>query len=71
VRLEIADNVRGLALFDVAIDCKLRGCDLARLKVRDVFVSGHLKERASVLQSRTQRSVQFEITEQTRKVVQR
>jgi integrase len=70
VRLEIADNTRDLALFNMAIDCKLRGCGLVRLKVRDVFMSGHMKERASVLQSKTQRPVQFEITEQTRKAVQ-
>jgi hypothetical protein len=38
VRLEIADNIRDLALFNMVIDCKLRGCDLVRLKVRDVFV---------------------------------
>jgi hypothetical protein len=63
-RLEIADNIRDLALFNMAIDCKLRGCNLERLKVRDVFVSGHIKERASVMQSKTQRPVQFEITEQ-------
>lgn len=44
VRLEIADNIRDLALFNMAIDCKLRGCELVRLKVRDVFVSGHIKE---------------------------
>jgi site-specific recombinase XerC len=71
VRLEIADNIRDLALFNMAIDCKLRGCDLVRLKVRDVFVSGHMKERTSVMQSKTKRPVQFEITEQTRKSVQR
>ena len=71
VRLEIADNIRDLALFNMAIDCKLRGCDLVRLKVRDVFVSGHIKERTSVMQTKTKRPVQFEITEQTRKSVQR
>jgi site-specific recombinase XerC len=71
VRLEIADNIRDLALFNMAIDCKLRGCDLVRLRVRGVFVSGHMKERAAVMQSKTQRPVQFEITEQTRKTVQR
>ena len=52
VRLEIAENIRDLAQFNMAIDCKLRGCDLVRLKVRDVFVSGHMKERASVMQSK-------------------
>ncbi len=71
VRLVIADNIRDLALFNMAIDRKLRGCDLVRLKVRDVFVSGHMNERASVLQSETQQPVQFEITEQARKAVQR
>jgi hypothetical protein len=71
VRFEIAENIRDLALFDMAIDCKLRGCDLVRRKVRDVFVSGHMKERASVLQSKTQHPVQFEIPGHTRKSVQR
>jgi hypothetical protein len=71
VRLEIANNIRDLARFNMAIDCKLRGCDLVRLKVRDVFVAGHMKERASVLQSKTQRPVQFEIIEQSRMAVQR
>lgn len=71
VRLEIADNIRDLALFNMAIDSKLRGFDLLRLKVRDVFVSGHTKELASILQSKTQRPVQYEITGQARKAVQR
>jgi site-specific recombinase XerC len=71
VRREIADNIRDLALFNMAIDCKPRGCDFVRLKVRDVFVSGHMKERASFMQSKAQRPVQFEFTEQTRKTVQR
>jgi hypothetical protein len=46
VRLEIADNIGDLALFNMAIDYKVRGCDLVRFRVRDVFVSGHMKERA-------------------------
>jgi hypothetical protein len=71
VRLEIAENTRDLALFNMAIDCKLRGCDRVRLKVRDVFMSGRMKERASVMQSKTQRPVQFEIKETPRKSVQR
>ena len=53
VRLEMADNKRDLALFNMAIDCKLRGCDLVRLKVNDVYAAGRVKERASVTQSRT------------------
>src|SRR5210317_2240552 len=63
VRLEIAENHRDLALFNLAIDSKLRGCDLVRLKVADFYASGHVKERASIIQSKTQRPVRFEITE--------
>jgi len=67
VRLEIADNHRNLALFNLAIDSKLRGCDLVCLKVADVFAAGQVKERASIIQSKTQKPVRFEITEETRK----
>ena len=67
VRLELAKSDRDLALFNLAIDSKLRGCDLVRLKVSDVYVSGQVKERTSVLQSKTKQPVQFEITEGTRK----
>jgi integrase len=66
VRLEMADNKRDLALFNTAIDSKLRGCDLVRLKVRDVFAAGHVKDRASVTQSKTGKPVRFEITETAR-----
>ena len=66
VRLEIAENHRDLALFNTAIDSKLRGCDLVRLQVADVFAAGQVKERTSVLQSKTQKPVQFELTEGTR-----
>jgi integrase len=71
VRLEIANSTRDLALFNVAVDSKLRGCDLIRLKVSDVYSAGQMKERASVLQSKTQKPVRFEITEGTRKSVSR
>ncbi|MDD9724560.1 tyrosine-type recombinase/integrase [Roseovarius sp. SK2] len=71
VRLEIAEKHRDLALFNLAIDSKLRGCDLVKLKVADVYASGQVKERASVVQSKTQRSVRFEITEGTRKSLSR
>ena len=70
VRLELAGAVRDLALFNLAIDSKLRGCDLVRLKVADVFVSGVIKERVSILQSKTGKPVRFEITEGTRKSLQ-
>ena len=67
VRLELADAIRDLALFKLAIDSKLRGCDLVSLKVSDAYSAGSIKERVSVLQSKTQSPVRFEITEGTRK----
>jgi len=67
VRLEIAENHRELALFNLAIDSKLRGCDLVKLRVADVFAAGQIKERTSIIQSKTQKPVRFEITESTRK----
>lgn len=67
VRLEIANSVRDLALFNMAVDSKLRGCDLVCLKVADIYAAGSVKDRASVLQSKTKTPVRFEITEGTRK----
>ena len=67
VRLDLAENTRDLALFNLAVDSKLRGCDLVRLLVSDVYVAGRVKERTSVFQSKTKQPVQFEITEDTRK----
>jgi integrase len=58
-----------LALFNLAIDRKLRGCDLVRLKVADLVVGGSVRDRASVVQSKTGRPVQFEVSENTRKSV--
>lgn len=66
VRLELAESIRDLALFNLAIDSKLRGCDLVRMKVSDVFAAGFVKERTSVVQTKTKRPVQFEITDTTR-----
>jgi site-specific recombinase XerC len=65
-RLQMATNVRELALFNLAIDSKLRACDLTRLRVQDVCHGSHVGARAMVMQQKTQRPVQFEITEQTR-----
>lgn len=67
VRLEIAGNVRDLALFNLAIDSMLRGCDLVRLRVADIYAAGQVKDRTSIVQSKTQRPVRFEITEGTRR----
>ena len=66
IRLQIAKRIRELALFDLAIDSKLRACDLVRLRVRDVAHGERVAARAIVMQQKTQRPVQFEITEQTR-----
>ena len=66
-RLQIEKKIRDLALFNLAIDSKLRGCDLVCLKVADVFAAGRVKGRASIIQSKTQKPVRFEITEETRK----
>lgn len=67
VRLEIANSIRDLAMFNLAIDSKLRGCDLVKLLVADVFAAGQVRERASIIQSKTRKPVRFEITEGTRK----
>ena len=66
VRLQIAERTRDLALFDLAIDSKLQACDLTKLRVCDVAHGEHVSSRAMVMQQKTQRPVQFEITEQTR-----
>ncbi|WP_310620049.1 tyrosine-type recombinase/integrase [Flexibacterium corallicola] len=66
VRLELAHKLRDLALFNTAIDSKLRGCDLVCQKVRDVYAVGCVKSRTSVLQRKTQKPVQFELSEGTR-----
>ena len=65
-RLQLAGRKRDLALFNLAIDSKLRGCDLVSLKVEDVAPHGYAIDRATVRQSKTGRPVRFEITEQTR-----
>jgi hypothetical protein len=66
VRLQIGHRTRELALFNLAIDGKLRSCDLVRLRVRDVCHGNVVAARTIVMQQKTQRPVQFEITEQTR-----
>jgi len=65
-RLELKKRVRDLALFNLAIDSKLRACDLTALKVEDVAAGGEVKTRGIIVQKKTGRPVQFEITEQTR-----
>ena len=66
IRLQLGSRTRELALFNLAIDCKLRSCDLVKLRVRDLVHGERIAARAIVMQQKTQRPVQFEITEQTR-----
>lgn len=70
VRLQMEGRVRELALFNLGIDSKLRGCDLVALKVRDVCHGDQMATRAIVMQHKTQRPVQFEITQATRDALQ-
>jgi len=67
VRLQVAGRARDLALFDLALDSKLRGCDLLGLRVSDVLSAAGVKRRVLILQQKTGRPVQFEITEQARR----
>ena len=69
IRLQLAEHVRDLALFNLAVDSKLRGCDLVRLRVKDIAQGRRIFHRAIVMQRTTSRPVQFEITEQTRQSV--
>ena len=69
VRLQIERRLRDLALFDIAIDSKPRGCDVVSLRLPDILSAGALRRRAIVIQQKTGRPVQFEITEQARRSV--
>lgn len=65
-QLQQSQQLQQLALFNLAIDSKLRGCDLVGLKVADIAQHGRAISRATIVQRKTKRPVQFEITEQTR-----
>ena len=68
-RLMVERRTRELAMFNLAIDSKLRGCDLMALKVEDVAPNGYTIDRATVRQRKTGRPVKFELTDQTRQAV--
>ena len=70
MRLQMIGNVRDLALFNLAIDSKLRACDLLYLRVSDIASGGEVQSRAIVRQRKTKRPVRFEITARTRQSVQ-
>jgi hypothetical protein len=68
-RLQMEDRKRDLALFNLAIDSKLHGCDVAAVRVEDVAPSGYAVDRATVRQKKTGRPVRFELTDQTRSAI--
>src|SRR5450756_6775 len=68
-KLQIEQRTRDLALFNLAIDSKLRGCDVVALKVEDVAPNGYCADRTTVRQRKTRLPVRFELTEQTRQAV--
>jgi integrase len=68
-KLQVEGRIRDLALFNLAIDSKLRGCDVVALKVDDIAPSGYAADRATVRQKKTGRPVRFELTEATRQAV--
>ena len=68
-KLQIEGRVRDLAMFNLAIDSKLRGCDVVAIRVEDVAAGGYTADRATVRQKKTGRPVRFELSEQTRQAV--
>jgi hypothetical protein len=70
VRLEMQQRIKELALFNLGFDSKLRGCDLVALRVRDVCHGARVANRAMLMQQKTHRPVQFEITPTTRESVE-
>ncbi len=68
--LKVEEQRRDLALFNLAIDSKLRACDLLSLRVSDVCSDGQVNRRATILQQKTQSPVQFEITSRTRRSIE-
>src|SRR5712672_4647489 len=68
-KLQIEDRTRDLAMFNLAIDSKLRGCDVVAIRVEDVAAGGYTADRAIVRQKKTGRPVRFEMSEQTRQAI--
>src|SRR6476469_9860467 len=68
-KLQVEGRVRDLAMFNLAIDSKLRGCDVVAIKVEDVAAGGYTADRATVRQKKTGQPVRFELSEQTREAV--
>jgi len=69
-KLQVEGRARDLAMFNLAIDSKLRGCDVVALKVEDVAPGGYALPRATVRQRKTGRPVRFELTDHTRQAIE-
>jgi integrase len=69
IHLQLGHHLRDLALFNLAIDSKLRACDLVKLRVKDISHGEHIAKRAIIMQQKTHSPVQFEITDQTREAL--
>jgi integrase len=70
-KLQIEGRARDLAMFNLAIDSKLRGCDVVAIRVEDVAAGGCTADRATVRQKKPERPVRFELSEQTRQAIER
>jgi integrase len=68
-KLQLEGRTRDLAMFNLAIDSKLRGCDVVALRVEDIAPNGNTVDRATIRQRKTGQPVRFELTEQTRQAV--
>ena len=68
-KLQLEGRTRDLAMFNLAIDSKLRGCDVVALRVEDVAPNGYAADRTTIRQKKTGQPVRFELTEQTRQAV--
>jgi integrase len=68
-KLQVEGQTRDLAMFNLAIDSKLRGCDVVAIRVEDVAAGGYTADRATVRQRKTGRPVRFELSEQTRQAI--
>src|ERR1700746_1142543 len=68
-KLQIEGRTRDLAMFDLALDREIRGCDVGAIRVEDVAAGGYTADRATIRQKKTGRPVRFELSEQTRQAI--
>jgi len=70
IKLELTFSIRDLALFNLAIDSKLRACDLVALRMKDLYQGGRIQSRVTVIQKKTRQPARFEVTEKSQKALQ-